>query len=78
MPLLAYPSNEAPNYKTGYKVNAGLWAVYLLGVPVILWFSKKYPVAQIPAEEEFQQEIDEKDIDPKNTVNHSITTSIEV
>ncbi|KAH8680785.1 pantothenate transporter liz1 [Xylariales sp. PMI_506] len=43
VPLYAYPASQAPNYKSGYKVNAALWGVYLLGIPVILWFSKKFP-----------------------------------
>ncbi|KAH8693569.1 major facilitator superfamily domain-containing protein [Talaromyces proteolyticus] len=44
VPLYAYPASEAPNYKSGYKVNAALWGVYLLGIPVILWFSKNFPL----------------------------------
>jgi ACS family pantothenate transporter-like MFS transporter len=43
VPLLAYPAQEAPHYKYGYKISAGLWGLYLIGVPFILWFSKKYP-----------------------------------
>lgn len=42
--LYAYPASEAPAYKVGYKVNAALWGVYLVGMPVILWFSKTFPM----------------------------------
>jgi hypothetical protein len=43
VPLLAYPAEEAPKYRNGYKVNAALWGVYMFGVPVIWWFCKRFP-----------------------------------
>jgi MFS transporter, ACS family, pantothenate transporter len=43
VPLYAYPSGEAPYYKYGYKINAALWGVYILGIPVILWFATRFP-----------------------------------
>lgn len=43
VPLYAYPADEAPYYKSGYKVNAALWGVYLIGIPVIVWFATRFP-----------------------------------
>jgi ACS family pantothenate transporter-like MFS transporter len=61
VPLYAYPANEAPYYKSGYKVNAALWGVYLIGIPVILWFSKKFPTKKSPVEDaERSVQYDEK------------------
>ncbi|KAJ9394881.1 hypothetical protein DTO282F9_8185 [Paecilomyces variotii] len=55
VPLYAYPAEEAPQYKNGYKVNAALWGVYLLGIPVILWFSKTFPTS--PEEQYHAEEV---------------------
>ncbi|OJJ43593.1 hypothetical protein ASPZODRAFT_73970 [Penicilliopsis zonata CBS 506.65] len=46
VPVLIYPASQAPEYKVGYKVNAALWGVYLLGIPVILWFARRFPLEQ--------------------------------
>jgi hypothetical protein len=46
VPLFAYPASEAPTYKSGYKVNAALWGVYLLGIPAIVWFAKAFPTSR--------------------------------
>lgn len=54
VPLYAYPAEEAPQYKNGYKVNAALWGAYLLGIPVILWFSKTFPAS--PEEQDLTEE----------------------
>lgn len=43
VPLYAYPASEAPNYKYGYKINAAFWGIYLLGIPVIVLFERKFP-----------------------------------
>ncbi|CAK7199351.1 hypothetical protein SEUCBS139899_002029 [Sporothrix eucalyptigena] len=46
VPLYAYPASEAPNYKYGYKINAAFWGIYLVGIPVIVLFEKKFPRVQ--------------------------------
>jgi hypothetical protein len=33
-PLVAYPNQQAPKFKYGYKVNAALWGIYLIGIPI--------------------------------------------
>ncbi|EEA22347.1 hypothetical protein PMAA_061250 [Talaromyces marneffei ATCC 18224] len=61
VPLYAYLADEAPYYKSGYKVNAALWGVYLIGIPVMLWFSKKFPTKRAPVEDAVQPaDYDEK------------------
>jgi ACS family pantothenate transporter-like MFS transporter len=64
VPLLIYPASQAPYYTVGYKVNAALWGSYLLGIPVILWFSKKYPAPE-PEEivEREEVHLSEKDVE---------------
>jgi ACS family pantothenate transporter-like MFS transporter len=47
VPLYAYPAEQAPYYKYGYKVNAALWGIYLIGIPVIVWFSIKFPTKKL-------------------------------
>ena len=54
VPLYAYPTGQAPYFKYGYKINAALWAVYLLGMPVILWFTIRFPTKKMPLQEEVE------------------------
>ncbi|KAL1966059.1 hypothetical protein VTN77DRAFT_4807 [Rasamsonia byssochlamydoides] len=75
VPLYAYPASEAPKYKSGYKVNAALWGIYLVGIPVILWFSKQFPptkVKQPDAEAEVVY-INEKETGNNNSTVETIT-----
>lgn len=50
VPLYAYPANEAPNFKAGYKIMAAFWGIYLLGIPVILWFATHFSTSTVPEE----------------------------
>lgn len=80
VPLYAYPASEAPRYKSGYKVNAALWGIYLVGIPVILWFSKRFPPSrskQPDAEAEVVYITDEKEKETR-TNNATAETTTEV
>ncbi|CAK7220288.1 hypothetical protein SCUCBS95973_004108 [Sporothrix curviconia] len=64
VPLYAYPANEAPYYKYGYKINAAFWGIYLLGIPVIVLFQKKFPPAKpelLEAQVEVVRVVDDKE-----------------
>lgn len=77
VPLLAYPAQQAPNYKSGYKVNAGLWGIYLIGVPVILWFSKTYPsTTVVQSESNEDNSIPEPEHESKEVAENTITKEI--
>jgi hypothetical protein len=76
VPLLAYPTGEAPLFKVGYKINAAFWGIYLCGIPIILWFSKKFPLVSAPEQQkpegEYPEE-EEKRIESKR-LGHEVLT----
>ena len=80
LPLLAYPNAQAPDFKSGYKVNAGLWGVYLCGIPFIWWFSKRYPPAKMeqPYSEEGQYLEEENNIQNKALAEGSLVKEMKV
>jgi hypothetical protein len=71
---VAYPNQQAPKFKYGYKVNAALWGIYLIGIPIILWFSKKYPATeQVQTESEEEHSVVEKEYEIKVLADESVT-----
>ena len=67
VPLYAYPAYEAPHYKSGYKINAAFWGIYLLGIPVILYFARRFPTkkAIVPNHQDAEVgELSAKEPDP--------------
>jgi hypothetical protein len=75
---VAYPAQQAPKYKYGYKVNAALWGIYLIGIPVILWFSKKYPATEQVRNESEEEHSVVEEYESKQLADESVTKEIQV